>query len=134
MSLSGDQETAQVVDPKGTVRPPEGVGSLRPDKTDGDGDFLLAGPHQYAHCPQGGGRSHQHHLDHQGPGQGNRAYEEEDAPHSPAAVAVPLGQHAVQMATSMKKWMAAKGIQVLEHPPYSPDQASVDFLLFRRVK
>jgi hypothetical protein len=38
------------------------------------------------------------------------------------------------MAASMKKWLAAKGIQVLENPPYPPDLASVDFLLFRRVK
>jgi hypothetical protein len=38
------------------------------------------------------------------------------------------------MAASRKEWMAAKGIHVLEHPPYSPDLALVDFLLFRRVK
>ncbi len=30
--------------------------------------------------------------------------------------------------------MAAKGIQVLEHPPYSLDLAPADFFLFRRVK
>ncbi len=34
----------------------------------------------------------------------------------------------------MKEWMAAKGIQVLEHPPYSPDLAPADFFLFRKVK
>ncbi len=37
-------------------------------------------------------------------------------------------------AASVKEWMAAKGIQVLEHPPYSPDLAPADFYLFRRVK
>jgi histone-lysine N-methyltransferase SETMAR len=30
--------------------------------------------------------------------------------------------------------MVAKGIQVLEHPPYSPDLAPADFFLFRKVK
>ncbi len=28
----------------------------------------------------------------------------------------------------------AKGIQVLEHPPYSPDLAPADFFLFSRLK
>ncbi len=28
----------------------------------------------------------------------------------------------------------AKGIQVLEHPPYSPDLAPADFFVFRRLK
>jgi histone-lysine N-methyltransferase SETMAR len=37
-------------------------------------------------------------------------------------------------ATPVKEWMAAKGIQVLEHPPYSPDLAPADFFLFRRAK
>jgi hypothetical protein len=41
---------------------------------------------------------------------------------------------AVHKAASMKNWMAAKGIQVLEHPPYSLDLAPADFFLFRRVK
>jgi histone-lysine N-methyltransferase SETMAR len=40
----------------------------------------------------------------------------------------------VHTAASVKEWMAAKGIQVLEHPPYSPDLAWADFFLFRRVK
>jgi histone-lysine N-methyltransferase SETMAR len=40
----------------------------------------------------------------------------------------------VHTAASVKEWMAAKGIKVLEHPPYSPDLASADFFLFRRVK
>ncbi len=40
----------------------------------------------------------------------------------------------VHMAASMKKWMAAKGIQVLEHLPYLPDLALADFFLFRKVK
>ncbi len=30
--------------------------------------------------------------------------------------------------------MAAKGIQVLEHPTYLPDLAPADFFLFRKVK
>jgi histone-lysine N-methyltransferase SETMAR len=40
----------------------------------------------------------------------------------------------VHTAASVKEWMAAKGIQVLEHPPYSPDLAPADFFLFQRVK
>jgi histone-lysine N-methyltransferase SETMAR len=40
----------------------------------------------------------------------------------------------VHTAASVKEWMAAKGIQVLEHPPYLPDLAPTDFFLFRRVK
>jgi hypothetical protein len=31
----------------------------------------------------------------------------------------------------MKEWMAAKGIQLLEHLPYSLDLALADFFLFR---
>jgi histone-lysine N-methyltransferase SETMAR len=40
----------------------------------------------------------------------------------------------VHTAASMKEWLAAKGIQLLQHPPYSPDLALADFFLFRRVK
>jgi hypothetical protein len=40
----------------------------------------------------------------------------------------------VHTAASVKEWMAAKGIQVLKHPPYSPDLAPADFFLFRKVK
>ncbi len=40
----------------------------------------------------------------------------------------------VHMTASVKQWMAAKGILVLEHPPYSPDLAQADFFLFRKVK
>jgi histone-lysine N-methyltransferase SETMAR len=36
----------------------------------------------------------------------------------------------VHTAASVKEWMATKGIQVLEHPPYSPDLAPADFFLF----
>ncbi len=32
----------------------------------------------------------------------------------------------------MKDWIVAKGIQLLEHPPYSPDLALANFFL--RVK
>ena len=34
----------------------------------------------------------------------------------------------------VKNWLAAKKIQLLPHPPYSPDLAPADFFLFRRVK
>jgi hypothetical protein len=37
----------------------------------------------------------------------------------------------VQTTASMKEWMAAKGIQLLEHLPYSLDLAPADFFLFR---
>jgi histone-lysine N-methyltransferase SETMAR len=40
----------------------------------------------------------------------------------------------VHTVASVKEWMVAKGIQVLEHPPYSPDLAPADFLVFRRLK
>ncbi len=33
-----------------------------------------------------------------------------------------------------KNWLAAKEIQLLPHPPYSPDLAPVDDFLFRKVK
>ncbi len=39
----------------------------------------------------------------------------------------------VHTAASVKNWLAAKGIQLLPHPPYSPDLAPADFLL-RKVK
>jgi histone-lysine N-methyltransferase SETMAR len=37
---------------------------------------------------------------------------------------------------SVKNWLAAKGIQLLPHPPppYSPDLAPADFFLFQKVK
>jgi hypothetical protein len=40
----------------------------------------------------------------------------------------------VHTAGVVKNWLAAKKIQLLPHPPYSPDLAPADFLLFRRVK
>jgi histone-lysine N-methyltransferase SETMAR len=33
-----------------------------------------------------------------------------------------------------KNWLAAKEIQLLPHPPYSPDLAPADFFLFQKVK
>jgi hypothetical protein len=35
---------------------------------------------------------------------------------------------------SVKDWIAAKWIQLFEHPPYSSDLALADFFLFKRVK
>jgi histone-lysine N-methyltransferase SETMAR len=40
----------------------------------------------------------------------------------------------VHTATVVQDWLAANKIQVLEHPPYSPDLAPADYFLFRRVK
>jgi histone-lysine N-methyltransferase SETMAR len=40
----------------------------------------------------------------------------------------------VHTAASVKKWFADHSIQLLPHPPYSPDLAPADFFLFRRVK
>ncbi len=40
----------------------------------------------------------------------------------------------VHTATSVKEWMATKGIQLLEHPPYLLDLGPVDFFLFSRMK
>jgi hypothetical protein len=39
----------------------------------------------------------------------------------------------VHTATSVKEWMAVKGIQVREHTAYLPDLAPAYFFLFRRV-
>lgn len=33
-----------------------------------------------------------------------------------------------------RQWLAAKGITVMEHPPYSPDLAPCDFWLFPKIK
>jgi hypothetical protein len=38
------------------------------------------------------------------------------------------------MDTSLKDMMAAKRIQLLDHPPYSLELALADFFLFRRVR
>jgi hypothetical protein len=43
------------------------------------------------------------------------------------------GHSPVHTAGTMEL-IAAKGIQVWQHPPYSPDLALADFFLFRRVK
>jgi hypothetical protein len=40
----------------------------------------------------------------------------------------------VHTAASVKKGFADHSIQLLPHPPYSPDLALADFFLFRRVK
>jgi len=40
----------------------------------------------------------------------------------------------VHTAAVVKEWFAAHAIQVLEHPPYSPDLAPADFFLFPKVK
>ncbi len=34
----------------------------------------------------------------------------------------------------VQEWLAAHGVQVIRHPPYSPDLAPADFFLFGRVK
>jgi histone-lysine N-methyltransferase SETMAR len=34
----------------------------------------------------------------------------------------------------VQAWIAANNVQVLEHPPYSPDLAPADYFLFQRVK
>jgi histone-lysine N-methyltransferase SETMAR len=40
----------------------------------------------------------------------------------------------VHTAGDVQDWFAANSIQLLSHPPYSPDLAPADFFLFRRVK
>ena len=40
----------------------------------------------------------------------------------------------VHTAASVKNWLAARGVQMLEHPPYSPDLAPADFFLFPKLK
>jgi histone-lysine N-methyltransferase SETMAR len=40
----------------------------------------------------------------------------------------------VHTAGVVGEWFAARNIQVLEHPPYSPDLAPADFFLFPHVK
>jgi histone-lysine N-methyltransferase SETMAR len=40
----------------------------------------------------------------------------------------------VHTAAVVQEWLAAHGVQVIRHPPYSPDLALADFFLFRRVK
>ena len=37
-------------------------------------------------------------------------------------------------AASVKNWLAARGIQMLEQPPYSPDLAPANFFLFPKLK
>ncbi|XP_050516736.1 protein GVQW3-like [Diabrotica virgifera virgifera] len=37
-------------------------------------------------------------------------------------------------ALSVKRYLAARGIPVFEHPPYSPDVAPCDFFLFPKIK
>jgi histone-lysine N-methyltransferase SETMAR len=40
----------------------------------------------------------------------------------------------VHTAAILQDWLVAHDVQVLRHPPYSPDLAPADFFLFRRVK
>ena len=40
----------------------------------------------------------------------------------------------VHTAATVKNWLAAGGVQMLEHPPYSPDLAPADFFLFPKLK
>ena len=40
----------------------------------------------------------------------------------------------VHTAATVKNWLAARGVQMLEHPPYSPDLAPADFFLFPKLK
>ncbi len=42
-----------------------------------------------------------------------------------------MPEHTVALVSD---WFDAHGVQRLEHPPYSPDQAPADFFLFRKVK
>jgi [histone H3]-lysine36 N-dimethyltransferase SETMAR len=40
----------------------------------------------------------------------------------------------VHSAAVVQDWLAARGVQVLQHPPYSPDLAPADFFLFPKLK
>ena len=40
----------------------------------------------------------------------------------------------VHITAVIKDWFAANALQLLEHPPYSPDLAPANFFLFRRVE
>jgi histone-lysine N-methyltransferase SETMAR len=40
----------------------------------------------------------------------------------------------VHTVTTVQEYLAAKGVKMLCHPPYSPDLAPADFFLFSRVK
>jgi len=40
----------------------------------------------------------------------------------------------VHSAAVVQNWLAAKGVQLLEHPPYSPDLAPADFFYFPKMK
>ncbi len=40
----------------------------------------------------------------------------------------------VHTAAKVQEWIAANGVRVIEHPPYSPDLAPADFFLFQRIK
>ena len=40
----------------------------------------------------------------------------------------------VHSAAVGQDWLAARGVQVIEHPPYLPDLAPTDFFLFLKVK
>jgi len=40
----------------------------------------------------------------------------------------------VHMAAKVQNWLAANAVQVLQHPPYSPDLAPADFFIFPLVK
>jgi histone-lysine N-methyltransferase SETMAR len=40
----------------------------------------------------------------------------------------------VHTTAVVQEWLAAHNVQVIRHPPYSPDLAPADFFLFWRVK
>ena len=40
----------------------------------------------------------------------------------------------VHTAASVKNWLAARGVQMVDHAPYSPDLAPADFFLFPKMK
>jgi histone-lysine N-methyltransferase SETMAR len=45
-----------------------------------------------------------------------------------------LGHAPFHTANIVTDWLAARCIQLLQHPPYSPDLAPADFFLFPKVK
>ncbi len=107
----------------GSARPLEGPGPRQPDQANGHAVFRLTGPHLYSYSPQW--RRHQCHLHHQGPGSWTTSRRRD--PPWPSSSGGSTGTNApVHTATSMMEWMAAKGIQVKEHLPYSADSAPAD--------
>ncbi len=61
--------------------------------------------------------------------------QEEGARHGPAAVMVPLGQHASPYSCQHEEMDGSEVDPVLEHSPYLPDLTpAADFFLFQRAK